>query len=100
MTTDYQTHFRLRESQGRSFAEDLNEKVMLWSLGESLMILVIGIRCVHVRLYLEHWRKLEVKLSGSFKLLVADTQFYKRLCLSVRPYVRGEQVKKCENTQF
>lgn len=43
VTTDYQTHFRLRESQGRSFAEDLNEKVMLWSLGESLMILVIGI---------------------------------------------------------
>ena len=44
VTTDYQTHFRLRESQGRSFAEDLNEKVMLWSIGESLMILVIGIR--------------------------------------------------------
>jgi len=43
VTTDYQTHFRLRESQGRSFAEDLNEKVMLWSIGESLMILVIGI---------------------------------------------------------
>ena len=44
VTADYQTHFRLRESQGRSFAEDLNEKVMLWSLGESLMILIIGIR--------------------------------------------------------
>lgn len=43
VTSDYQTHFRLRESQGRSFAEDLNEKVMLWSLGESLMILVIGV---------------------------------------------------------
>jgi len=43
VTSDYQTHFRLRESQGRSFAEDLNEKVMLWSMGESLMILVIGI---------------------------------------------------------
>jgi len=28
---DYQTHHRLREAQGRKRAEDLNERVMIWS---------------------------------------------------------------------
>lgn len=41
--TDYQTHHRLREFQGRGFAEQLNERVQLWSIGESLIVLVIGI---------------------------------------------------------
>ncbi|XP_050395886.1 transmembrane emp24 domain-containing protein 7 isoform X2 [Patella vulgata] len=40
---DYQTHFRLRESQGRGFAEDLNERVMIWSIGESIIIVIICI---------------------------------------------------------
>lgn len=40
---DYQTHHRLRETQGRSFAEDLNERVQLWSVGESVIILIVGI---------------------------------------------------------
>ncbi|XP_076336854.1 transmembrane emp24 domain-containing protein 7-like [Tachypleus tridentatus] len=40
---DYQTHHRLREAQGRKFAEDLNSKVLYWSVGETLAILVIGI---------------------------------------------------------
>ncbi|GFN88741.1 transmembrane emp24 domain-containing protein 7 [Plakobranchus ocellatus] len=29
---DYQTHHRLREAQGRGFAEDLNERVLYWSV--------------------------------------------------------------------
>jgi len=40
---EYQTHLRLRESQGRSFAEDLNERVQVWSLGQSFVILLAGI---------------------------------------------------------
>lgn len=40
---DYQTHFRLSESQGRAFAEDLNERVMYWSVGQSVIILIVGI---------------------------------------------------------
>ena len=40
---DYQTHHKLRESQGRGFAEDLNERVQYWSIGESVVILIIGI---------------------------------------------------------
>ncbi len=40
---DYQTHHRLRESQGRSFAEDLNERVQYWSIGQSIIILLVGI---------------------------------------------------------
>ena len=27
---DYQTHHRLREAQGRAFAEELNERVHFW----------------------------------------------------------------------
>ena len=40
---DYQTHHRLRENTGRAFAEDLNERVMLWSVGIFVVILVVGI---------------------------------------------------------
>ena len=40
---DYQTHHRLREAKGRAFAEDLNERVMFWSVGEFVVILMIGV---------------------------------------------------------
>ncbi|XP_060075172.1 transmembrane emp24 domain-containing protein 7-like isoform X2 [Ylistrum balloti] len=40
---DFQTHHRLREAQGRVYAEDLNERVFYWSIGESLIVLIIGI---------------------------------------------------------
>ena len=40
---DYQTHHKLREAQGRSFAEDLNDRVFYWSLGQSIIILMIGV---------------------------------------------------------
>lgn len=40
---DTQTYFRLRESQGRKRAEDLNERVLWWSAGQTLAILIIGV---------------------------------------------------------
>uniref|UniRef100_A0A182IX43 Uncharacterized protein n=1 Tax=Anopheles atroparvus TaxID=41427 RepID=A0A182IX43_ANOAO len=40
---DFQTHHRLREAQGRKRAEDLNERVLWWSLTETAAILVIAI---------------------------------------------------------
>ncbi|MEE6508153.1 hypothetical protein FKM82_019432 [Ascaphus truei] len=40
---DYQTHFRLREAQGRSRAEDLNTRVAYWSVGEAAILLVVSI---------------------------------------------------------
>jgi protein ERP2 len=40
---DYQTHHRLRESQGRTFAEDVNERVQYWSVGQTVIILLAGI---------------------------------------------------------
>ncbi|XP_076081356.1 transmembrane emp24 domain-containing protein 7-like isoform X2 [Mytilus galloprovincialis] len=40
---DDQTHHRLREAQGRVFAENLNDRVFYWSLGQSLIILFVGI---------------------------------------------------------
>jgi len=40
---DYQTHHRLREATGRKQAEDLNERVLWWSLGQTAVLLLIGI---------------------------------------------------------
>ena len=40
---DYQTHHRLRESQGETFAEGLNSWVLQWSIGQTIMILLVGI---------------------------------------------------------
>jgi len=45
---DYQTHHRLREAQGRVFAEDLNERVQYWSVGQAVIILLVGIGQVMV----------------------------------------------------
>ncbi|WAR29254.1 TMED7-like protein [Mya arenaria] len=40
---DYQTHHRMRETQGRKHAEDLNKRVMMWSIGQTCVILLIGL---------------------------------------------------------
>ncbi|CAH1717372.1 unnamed protein product [Chironomus riparius] len=45
---DYQTHHRLREAQGRKRAEDLNERVLWFSLIETSAVLVIAITTVIV----------------------------------------------------
>ncbi|CAG9579721.1 unnamed protein product [Danaus chrysippus] len=39
---DHQTHHRLREAQGRKRAEDLNERVNYWSMGETLAIVCVA----------------------------------------------------------
>lgn len=39
----HQTHFRLHDAQGRMFAEDLNYQVLYWSIGESLIVIFLGI---------------------------------------------------------
>lgn len=45
---DYQTHHRLREAQARKRAEDLNIRVLLWSIMETLTILIISVGQVYV----------------------------------------------------
>ncbi|XP_033217237.1 transmembrane emp24 domain-containing protein 7-like [Belonocnema kinseyi] len=45
---EYQTHHRLREAQGRKRAEDLNERVLWWSLQETLAVLIISIGQVYI----------------------------------------------------
>lgn len=45
---DYQTHHRLREAQGRKRAEDLNSRVLYWSIGETCMVLIITVGQVMV----------------------------------------------------
>ena len=38
-----QTHYRLNESHGRKRADDLNTRVMSWSLFETCVVLLIGV---------------------------------------------------------
>jgi len=45
---DYQTHHRLREAQGRKRGEDLNERVLWFSIIETSAILIIGVTTVIV----------------------------------------------------
>jgi len=45
---DYQTHHRLREAQGRKRAEELNERVLWWSVMETVCILAIAVGQVFV----------------------------------------------------
>lgn len=40
---DDQTHYRLREAQGRAHAEDLNERVQLWSIAQLVVIVLVGV---------------------------------------------------------
>ena len=45
---DYQTHHRLRETQGRHRAEELNERIMIWSVFVTLAIFGVGFGQVFV----------------------------------------------------
>ncbi|XP_060523748.1 transmembrane emp24 domain-containing protein 3 [Cylas formicarius] len=45
---DLQTHHRLREAQGRKRAEDLNERVLWWSILESVAIVTIMVSQVFI----------------------------------------------------
>ncbi|XP_055969996.1 transmembrane emp24 domain-containing protein 3 [Sorex fumeus] len=40
---DSQTHYRLREAQDRARAEDLNSRVCCWSVGETVVLLVVSL---------------------------------------------------------
>ncbi|XP_065179037.1 transmembrane emp24 domain-containing protein 7-like [Sycon ciliatum] len=48
VAVDYQTHFRLRESQGRDHAETINEIVAYLSLAEAIILVVISILEVYI----------------------------------------------------
>lgn len=43
MVADSQTWYRLREAHGRAKAEYLLERVTYWSIGETVLLFVIGI---------------------------------------------------------
>ena len=45
---DYQTHFRLREAQGRAIIEHVWERVTYWSIGETFLIVFVGFGQVFV----------------------------------------------------
>jgi len=45
---DFQTHHRLREAQGRKRAEDLNERVLIWSVAETAAILTTALTQIFV----------------------------------------------------
>lgn len=48
LVRDYQTHHRLRESQGKIAAANLNIRVQYWSLGESLLFVFISLLQVFI----------------------------------------------------
>uniref|UniRef100_A0A1B6F8B8 GOLD domain-containing protein n=1 Tax=Cuerna arida TaxID=1464854 RepID=A0A1B6F8B8_9HEMI len=54
---DHQTYHRLREAQGRKRAEDLNDRVLLWSLIETVAILFASIGQVFMLKHLFSERK-------------------------------------------
>ncbi|KPP78362.1 transmembrane emp24 domain-containing protein 3-like [Scleropages formosus] len=43
VVADSQTWYRLREAQDRSRAEDLHERVTYWSMGETLILLLVSV---------------------------------------------------------
>lgn len=43
VVSDSQTWYRLREAQDRLRAEDLNERVHIWSIGEAIILFVVCI---------------------------------------------------------
>lgn len=43
VVTDSQTWYRLREAQDRIRAEDLNERVSYWSIGETIFLFAVSI---------------------------------------------------------
>ena len=51
---DYQTHHRLRETQGRHRAEELNERIMVWSVFVTVAIFFVGIGQVREQSDLDH----------------------------------------------
>lgn len=48
LITDFQTHHRLRESQGRLFAEHLHRTVLVRSLGETVLLITVSFLQVYV----------------------------------------------------
>lgn len=52
---DHQTHYRLREAQGRAHAEELNERVQMWSIVQMIVIFVIGfLQVTLIRSFFSH----------------------------------------------
>eukprot|EP00126_Sphaerothecum_destruens_P011788 Sdes_comp20962_c0_seq1m18728 len=45
---DYQTHHRLREATGRSIAEELNNRVQVWSSAQSLLMIAVSVTQVYI----------------------------------------------------
>jgi protein ERP2 len=48
VVSDYQTHYRLRETYSRNLIEHVWERVQIWSLGEAVVIIVVSVGQVFV----------------------------------------------------
>lgn len=40
---EHQKHYRLNEAKGKKRADDLNKRVMSWSMFETCVVLIIGV---------------------------------------------------------
>ena len=45
---DDQTHYRIREYQGREHAEELHEKVNIWSISQMGVIILVGLFQIYI----------------------------------------------------
>lgn len=95
---DYQTHHKMRETQGRAHAEALNERVLYWSMGQTIVILVVGIGQVLVlrSFFTERRTKpwsmwlLVVRQFGiSLCKFFGDYYHVKKLCWNLGQYLGG-----------
>ena len=67
---DAQTHYRLNEAKGRKRGEDLNLRVMYWSICETILIFIIGFGQVMV---LKNFFTDKKSTGGTYKFLVNDS---------------------------
>lgn len=82
---DYQTHQRLRETQGRIFAEAISERVQWWSLGQSMVIVAVGVGQVVVlrSFFPDRKRWGDDKLVGLVTIVSAAEQFFCLILMSL-----------------
>jgi PREDICTED: similar to membrane trafficking protein emp24/gp25/p24 family member len=67
---DAQTHYLLNEAKGRKRAEELNMRVMYWSICETLLIFIIGLGQVIV---LKNFFTDKKSSGPTYKILVNDS---------------------------
>ena len=81
---DYQTHHRLRETQGRHRAEELNERIMVWSVFVTVAIFSVGIGQVREQSDLEQQSVFSLSDLG-FEIILRGEETVTNVWTTLRP---------------